>query len=83
LIFGITQFTRLRVAATSATISGTAKLHRFDHMSIGADNVGVYIVFFNINRTNLWQMIAIELVLLAPWCPRLLGSVDRKHSALS
>jgi len=52
-------------------------------MSIGADNVGVYIVFFNINRTNLWQMIAIELVLLAPWCPRLLGSVDRKHSALS
>lgn len=37
-------------------------------LSIGADNVGVYIVFFNINRTNLWQIIAIELVLLARWC---------------
>jgi hypothetical protein len=24
-------------------------------------------VFFNINRTNLWQMIAVELVLLALW----------------
>jgi cadmium resistance protein CadD (predicted permease) len=37
-------------------------------MPIGADDVGVYIAFFNINRTNLSQMIAIELVLLALWC---------------
>jgi cadmium resistance protein CadD (predicted permease) len=37
-------------------------------LSIGAANVGVYIVFFKFNRTNLWQIIAIELVLLALWC---------------
>jgi len=35
---------------------------------MGADNVGVYIVFFEFNRTNLWQITAIELVLLALWC---------------
>jgi cadmium resistance protein CadD (predicted permease) len=37
-------------------------------LSVGADNVGVYVVFFNINRTNLWQIIAIELVLFILWC---------------
>jgi cadmium resistance protein CadD (predicted permease) len=37
-------------------------------LSIGAANVGVYIVFFKFNWTNLWQIIAIELVFLALWC---------------
>jgi hypothetical protein len=69
-IVGITQFVRLRAAATAATISGAQNFNSIASitLSIGADNVGVYIVFFNINRTNLWQMIAIELVLLALWC---------------
>jgi cadmium resistance protein CadD (predicted permease) len=70
LIFGIMQFVQLRAAATAATISGAAKphLHRSITLSIAADNVGVYIVFFKINRTNLWRIIAIELVLSALWC---------------
>ena len=36
-------------------------------LSIGADNGEFTSCSFNINRTNLWQIIAIELVLLALW----------------
>ena len=58
----------------------------FVTLSNGADNVGVYVPFFIINRPHIWLILLAYAVLIAIWCfvgrwlgnhPIILRSVDR------
>lgn len=55
-------------------------------LSNGADNVGVYVPFFNVNRQHLWLILTSYALLVALWCtigrwlgnhPNILNAVDR------
>jgi cadmium resistance protein CadD (predicted permease) len=37
-------------------------------LSNGADNVGVYVPFFSVNRSHLWLIFASYAFLVALWC---------------
>jgi cadmium resistance protein CadD (predicted permease) len=88
LALGIGQLYRVRSRAPSGVQGATSGVVSIALITLtsGADNVGVYVPFFLVNRSALWWILACYSVYVGMWCfvgrwignhPAVLRSVDR------
>jgi cadmium resistance protein CadD (predicted permease) len=80
LAIGVKELLQMRKSKSRRTAGGDGSLSVLSIAAItlsnGADNVGVYVPFFLVNRTYLWAVLVVYGLLVLVWCAagRWLGS---------